>query len=351
MRHVITEGDHVVSEVMVESGGLSASGLLPDREGRSAVAVLTQPSMVRLAAAVEAGLNADDLRTIMVTLPDGEAAKRIGVVEDVYRDLAVAGLDRGDTILGIGGGALTDVAGFIAATYLRGIEAVFVPTTLLGAVDAAIGGKTAVNVDGKNLAGVFRHPTRVVVDLDLLETLPERLRREGSSEALKAGFVGDPELVAMYRRHGLGAPLDAVVNRAVAVKVDVVSSDFTERGRRAILNYGHTIGHAVEVAAEMSHGEAVAIGMAAAATVSELAAGYDDAFAQRELIASLGLPIQAPELALGRVEELMAMDKKRDEQGLRFVVLEADGAPSVVHADRATVRAALASIGIEEQSG
>ncbi len=351
MRHVITEGERVVSEVLVESGGLSATGLLPDREGRSAVAVLTQPTMAGLASATAAGLSAGGLRSITVTLPDGEAAKRIGVVEDVYRDLAGAGLGRGDTILGIGGGALTDVAGFIAATYLRGIEAVFVPTTLLGAVDAAIGGKSALNIGGKNLAGVFRHPARVVVDLDLLETLPEVLRREGSAEALKAGLVGDPELVGLYRQHGLAAPLDAVVNRAVAVKVGVVTSDFTEQGMRAILNYGHTVGHAVEVAANTSHGEAVAIGMAAAATVSELTAGYDDAESQRELIASLGLPIQAPPVALARIEELMAMDKKRDERGLRFVVLEADGRPSVVHADRATVRAALGSVGIEERAG
>ena len=351
MRHVITEGDRVVSEILVEAGALNAGSLLPEREGRAAVAVLAQPSMVGLAADLESGIGAEGLRAITITLPDGEAAKRIGVVEDVYRALAAGGMGRGDTIVAVGGGSLTDAAGFVAATYLRGIEAVFVPTTLLGAVDAAIGGKTAVNVDGKNLAGVFRHPVRVIIDLELLATLPEALLREGSAEALKAGYVGDSDLVELYRNHGLAAPLDAVVNRAVAVKVDVVSADFTEQGRRAILNYGHTIGHAVEVAAATSHGEAVAIGMAAAATLSEMTTGYQGSDAQRKLIASLGLPVRAPSVAPGRVQELMSMDKKRDDRGLRFIVLEADGSPSVIHADLVTVRAALASIGIEERAG
>lgn len=258
-------------------------------------------------------------------------------------------MGRGDTVLGVGGGALTDVAGFVAATYLRGVEAVFVPTTLLAAVDAAIGGKTAVNVDGKNLVGVFQHPARVVIDLDVLAALPDPLVREGSAEALKAGYIGDPGLVALYERDGLSATLDEVVNRAVAVKVDVVSADFTEQGRRAVLNYGHTVGHAIEAAAGIPHGEAVAIGMAAAAWLSEHVAGFDGAAEQRALIASLGLPVTAPPLDIERVEALMAMDKKRDDTGLRFVVLEAVGRPAVVHVDPTTVRAALTSIGLEEQ--
>lgn len=349
MRHVITENGRIVSEISVEAGALSAGPILPERDDRVVVALLAQPSVVRLAADLEARLTGDGLHTAVVTLPDGEAAKRIGVVEDVYRELSRAGVGRRDTVLAIGGGALTDAAGFIAATYLRGVEAVFVPTTLLAAVDASIGGKTAVNVDGKNLAGVFRHPERVVIDLDLLDALPEGLVREGAAEALKTGYIGDPALVDLYHNQGLDAPLDDVVNRAVAVKARVVSDDFTERGGRAVLNYGHTVGHAIEIAAGLSHGEAVAIGMAAAATMSERVAGYRGAAAQRDLIAALGLPVIAPAVDPGRVESLMAMDKKRDERGLRFVVLEADGRPAVVRADRATVRAALASVGIEER--
>ena len=350
MRHVITHGDQIVSEVIVEPGVLAAGALLPERGGRSMVAILTQPSVVRIAADIEDLLNTQGLRAFTVTLPDGEAAKKMGVVEDIYRELGAAGVSRGDSVLAVGGGAVTDVAGFAAGTYLRGIEAVFVPTTLLGAVDAAIGGKSAVNIDGKNLVGIFRHPERVIVDLDLMAALPESLRREGSAEALKAGYVGDPELVSIYERDGLAAPLDDVVNRAIAVKVAVVSADFTEQGRRAILNYGHTVGHAVETAAGISHGQAVAIGMAAAADLSERITGFSGAREQRDLTASLGLPVMAPPLPVRRVESLMAMDKKRDGEGLRFVVLEEVGRPVVVHADPTTVRAALASVGIGEQT-
>lgn len=349
MRHVITEGERVVSEIVVEAGALGSGDLLPEREGRTAVAILAQPSVVRVAADLDDALTDRGLRSTIISVPDGEAAKRIGVVEDIYRELMAAQVGRGDTVVAVGGGAVTDVAGFVAGTYVRGIEAVFVPTTLLGAVDAAIGGKSAVNVDGKNLAGLFRHPARVVVDIDVLAGLPERLVREGSAEALKAGYIGDPTLVALFERDGLGAPIDEVVNRAVAVKVEVVSADFTEQGRRAILNYGHTIGHAVEAATGISHGEAVAIGMAAAAVLSEQITGFSGASEQRALIASLGLPVQAPAINIERIEALMAMDKKRDERGLRFVVLEAVGRPAVVHADPATVRAALASIGLGER--
>jgi len=349
VRHVITEGEEVVSEILVGPGLIDSSPLLPERDGRSQVAILTQPVVTGLGEVVAERLAAEGYGTVSMTLPDGEAAKRMGVIEDVYRRLGTAGVARGDTIVGIGGGALTDAAGFVAATYMRGIEAVFIPTTLLGAVDAAIGGKSAVNVDGKNLAGVFRHPTRVVVDLDLLAELPESLLAEGGAEALKSGYIGDPSLVALYETHGLGAPLAEVVDRAVTVKAEVVSSDFTERGRRAILNYGHTIGHAVEVAAGMSHGDAVAVGMVAAAALSEMMTGFDGATEQRDLIASLGLPVEAPTVSRARVEELMALDKKRDDGGLRFVVLEAVGRPAVVHADPTSVRAALAAVGIEEQ--
>jgi 3-dehydroquinate synthase len=348
MRHVITEGVHPVSEIIVDAGALTASPLLPERPERATAAILTQPTVVRIAGEVEQQLKEQGIRPVTITVPDGEAAKRMGVVEDVYRELVTAGVGRGDTIVAVGGGALTDVAGFVAGTYLRGIEAVFVPTTLLGAVDAAIGGKTGVNVDGKNLAGLFRHPARIVVDLDVIAAIPSALLRDGSAESLKAGYVGDPDLVRLYERHGLAAPLDEIVNRAISVKVAVVSSDFTEQGRRAVLNYGHTVGHAVEVAAGVGHGEAIAIGMAAAGALSARLAGFTGAAAQRDLIASLGLPVKSPPVLLHRIETLMSMDKKRDDAGLRFVLLEAVGIPTVVHVDPATVRAALASVGIGE---
>ena len=221
------------------------------------------------------------------------------------------------------------------------------PTTLLGAVDAAVGGKTGVNVGGKNLVGVFRHPGRVLVDVDVLDALPPDLRRQGTAEALKTGFVGDPLLVDLYREHGIDAPLDEVVGRSVEVKSRVVSEDFREGGIRAILNYGHTAGHAVEVASGISHGDAVSIGMVAAGVVGERTVGFERRIDQEYLIASLGLPVRSPDVELSEIERLMALDKKRDAGGIRFVVLEDFGVPRVVHPDDATVRAALHAIGID----
>jgi 3-dehydroquinate synthetase len=193
---------------------------------------------------------------------------------------------------------------------------------------------------------VFAHPTRVVIDLDLLDQLPPDLIRQGSAEALKAGLIGDPELVSLYARHGIDAPLDEVVDRAVGVKAAVVSDDFREHGNRAFLNYGHTIGHAIEAESGISHGDAVAIGMVAAGTVSRLTVGFTGAGEQRDLIGRLGLPTVAPPVDGARVLELVNLDKKRDAAGTRMVVLQEIGRPAVLHVDDTTVRAALASVDV-----
>jgi 3-dehydroquinate synthase len=347
-RIVITEGAEPVSEIVIEGGILTdVAKSLPQREDRRQVAILTQPSVRSIADSVAKSILDDGVSASVITLPDGEAAKTLSVVEDVALGLNRLGLTRTDTVLGIGGGAATDTAGFVAATYLRGIECVLAPTTLLGAVDAAVGGKTGVNAGGKNLVGVFRHPSRVLVDINVLESLPADLRRQGTAEALKTGFVGDRDLVELYREHGTDAPLDEVVGRAIAVKANVVSEDFREGGLRAVLNYGHTVGHAVEVAAGISHGDAVAIGMVAAGVVGERTAGFERRGEQDELITSLGLPTRSPHVDTSDIERLMALDKKRDTGGIRFVVLEDFGVPRVVHPDDATVRASLHAIGIE----
>ncbi|MCJ7780652.1 MAG: 3-dehydroquinate synthase [Acidimicrobiia bacterium] len=347
-RVVITEGDSAVSEILIGRGLLpDAVSHLPQREDRRQVAILTQPTVRGRADAVARSMLDRGIEASVISLPDGEPAKTLSVIEDVASDLNRLGFTRDDTVFGIGGGAVTDAAGFVAATYLRGVECVLAPTTLLGAVDAAVGGKTGVNVGGKNLVGVFRHPSRVLVDVDVLDELPVHLRRQGTAEALKTGFVGDPELVELYREHGIDAPLDEVVTRAIGVKARVVSQDFREGGLRAVLNYGHTIGHAVEVAAGISHGEAVAIGMVAAGVVGERTVGFNRRVEQEHLIASLGLPTRSPDVDVLEIERLMALDKKRDTGGIRFVVLEDFGVPRVVHPDDATVRAALHAIGID----
>ncbi len=215
----------------------------------------------------------------------------------------------------VGGGALTDLVGFAAATYMRGIEVTYLPTTLLAAVDASVGGKTGVNVGGKNLAGVFRHPARVVVDLDVLEQLPVELLREGAAETVKAGFIADPTILDEYEARGVRAALELVVPAAIAVKVSTVTEDFRESGKRAILNYGHTIGHAVETATGISHGEAVAIGMVAAGRVSAIVTGFEHEARQRDIIEKIGLPVQAPPVDADEIRMLMDRDKKRDQAG------------------------------------
>ena len=346
-RHLISEAGRTVSEIVIDRGVADdPHAVLQPRVDRANAVVLCQPATRGLAERLAAAFVRTGIAGAVIELLDGEAVKALDALEPIYRRLNDLSLTRRDTIVGVGGGALTDVAGFVAATYLRGVEAVYVATTLLGAVDAAIGGKTAVNVGGKNLVGVFAHPTRVVIDLDLLDQLPPDLIRQGSAEALKAGLIGDPELVSLYVRDGIDAPLDEVVDRAVGVKTTVVSDDFRERGDRAFLNYGHTVGHAIEVASGISHGDAVAIGMVAAGTVSRLTVGFTGAGEQRDLIGRLGLPTVAPPVDAARVLELVNLDKKRDAAGTRMVVLQEIGRPAVLHVDDATVRAALASVAV-----
>ncbi len=333
--------------VLVGRGLLDAATVLGERPSRARVAVLAQPGVpARLAEDLARGFRREGVAAGVQVLPDGEAAKTVAVAESIYGWLAALKLTRGDTVLGVGGGALTDLAGFVAATFLRGVESIYVPTTLLGAVDAAIGGKTGVNLGAKNLVGAFHHPARVVIDADLLDGLPAALRREGSAEALKAGLVGDPALVALYERDGLEADPAEVVLRAIRVKAGVVGRDFREQGERAYLNYGHTIGHAIEVAAGLSHGEAVAVGMVAAGRAAALAAGFGEEDRQREVIARLGLPVAAPGAGLEEVRGLLQLDKKRDAKGLRMVLLEGVGRPRLDHVGAATVEAALAAVGI-----
>ncbi len=331
--------------MVVGRGLLSPEEILPPSD-RAAVAIVTQPATAGLGSVLARSMEEAGLRTASRVLPDGEGAKDLDVIADLYGWMVDVGLARIDTVVAVGGGALTDAVGFAAATYLRGIEAVYVPTTLLGAVDAAVGGKTGVNLGAKNLVGVFRHPSRVVIDVDVLDRLPDDLKRQGAAEALKAGLVGDEALVALLEADGLEADLEQVVGRAVAVKALVVGRDFDEQGERAHLNYGHTVGHAVEVAGPMAHGDAVAIGMVAAGRASALEAGFTGEQRQRDVIARLGLPVAAPRLDRAAVLALLALDKKRDIGGLRMVLLEGIGCPLVTHVGSATVGAALTAVEI-----
>lgn len=319
--------------------------LLPEREGRTRAAVLTQPAPTGRALEVAHRLRDDGLAVEVVGLPDREAAKTLEVAASVYEALARFGLARGDTVIGVGGGTVTDLAGFVAGTWLRGVEVVHVPTTLLGAIDASIGGKTGVNVAGKNLVGVFWHPTRVAVDIEQLSRLPTFLIREGMAEAYKAGLVGDPDLAALISEKGMDAPLEEVVDRSLRVKAALVDADETESGVRAHLNFGHTIGHAVEFASSIPHGDSVGLGMVAAVAISEKMLGFEGAAEILDTVRLLGLPERVRGLDRARVLDLLSRDKKRDAEGLRMVLLSDVGAPVLAHVDTADVEVGLTAIG------
>ncbi|MGI9665556.1 MAG: 3-dehydroquinate synthase [Acidimicrobiia bacterium] len=348
-RHVITENGEAATTVQVGRGlDELIVAAVHERPGGlpGNIAVLCQPSTYDLANRYASALSASGISTTGYSLPDGEESKQIAVVEEVYRYLNEHRFSRSDLIVGVGGGALTDAAGFIAGTYLRGIAAMYVPTTVLGAVDASIGGKTGVNVDGKNLAGVFSHPEAVFIDADTLDALPDAIKRDGAAEAIKAGFIRDMRIAETYESDGLEVDLETVVDWSVAVKADVVNADFRERGVRAILNYGHTVGHAVETSTGRSHGESVAIGMIAAGAASEHALGFGGAVRQAEILSGVGLPIHAADAHKEQVMALMALDKKRDGSELRMVLLADFARPEVRAVDDATVQAALVSVGI-----
>lgn len=278
-------------------------------------------------------------------LPDREEAKTWATVGKVYEWLSAQGVGRHDTIVGVGGGTVTDVAGFVAATWTRGVEVVQVPTTLLGAVDAAVGGKTGINVGGKNMVGAFHHPTRVAIDIDQLSDLPRELWLEGMAEILKVGLIGDPDLIELFVRHGANAPLAEIVARAVQFKASVVTEDFREKDRRAILNFGHTIGHAIEVTSGMPHGMSVGVGMVAAGAISADRYEFSNLWLT-DLIETMGLPVSVSGLALEEVVGCIARDKKRTAAGLRMVLLRGVGEPMIDVVSDDEVGLGLAAIGV-----
>jgi 3-dehydroquinate synthase len=319
--------------------------ILPSRDGRDRVAILTQPAPTDIALDVARRLEGQGLNCEVFGLPDREEAKTLDVASSVYEALAKFGLSRQDTIVGVGGGSVTDLAGYVAGTWLRGVEVVHVPTTLVAAIDASIGGKTGVNVGGKNLVGVFWHPTRVVIAVDRLKRLPSYLIREGMAEAYKAGLIGDATLAGLIADAGLDASLTSVVEKAIGVKAAIVDRDIREEGDRAFLNFGHTIGHAIEFASSLSHGESVALGMVAAVRISEKHAGFAEADEVTAAIAGMDLPVQVEGLELARVLDLLGRDKKRDSDGLRMVLLRAIEEPYLTHVDQSDIELGLAAIG------
>ncbi len=327
-------------DVIVGSGALAELPALVGAEVR-AVMLIYPPSLGELASSAGRALQDAGYLVHAEQIPDGEAAKEIGVAARLWSRLAASRITRSDAIVGIGGGACTDLAAFTAATWLRGIRVVLVPTSLLAVVDAAIGGKTAIDIaEGKNLVGAFHPPAAVIADLDTLGTLPAAEYVSGLAEVIKAGFIADPAILELIEADPGGSAKPGgphereLIERAVAMKAAVVSADLREAGPREMLNYGHTLGHAIERAQgyRIRHGEAVSIGMVYAAALARLAGRLDPAVAARHqaILSAVGLPVRYQAGAWPQLREAMAVDKKSRAARLRLVVLDGLARPGIL---------------------
>jgi len=266
----------------------------------------------------------------IVEIPSGEAAKSPEFLLKMWEVCGEFGLTRSDCIIGIGGGSTTDLAGFVAASWLRGISWHAIPTTLAGMVDAAIGGKTGINSShGKNLIGAFHSPTSVIIDKEFLNSLSERDFSAGMAEVIKVGFISDAKILELS--FSAKANIGELISRSVQVKAQVVSADFKESKLREILNYGHTLGHAIEKleSYKLRHGEAVAIGLIFAAELSNIVVGLDASIVNRhrEILGKFNLPTTYGGHALPKLLDLMAGDKKSRGTSVRFIGLESVGNP------------------------
>lgn len=291
--------------------------------------------------AVREDLAAAGLTAVTAEIPDAEEGKHIQVATFCWQVLGQNDFTRSDAIVAVGGGAVTDLAGFVAATWLRGIKVIHLPTTLLGMVDAAVGGKTGINTsEGKNLVGSFHPPAAVLADLDALQTLPKNELLTGMAEVVKCGFIADPAILDLIEAdpEAVADPESAVVRelveRAIAVKAGVVSEDLRESGLREMLNYGHTLAHAIELAEryQWRHGAAVSVGLVFAAELSRMVGRLDDGTADRHksILESLGLPVTYRRDRWATLLDGMRRDKKARGDLLRFVVLDGLAKPGML---------------------
>ncbi|MEO5744255.1 MAG: 3-dehydroquinate synthase [Terracoccus sp.] len=312
-------------------------------DGVERVLVVHPPTLPELTARVADALSARGLDVHLAPVPDAEGAKTIAVAAGLWAALGQAGFTRTDAVVGLGGGSVTDLAGFVAATWLRGVPVVQVPTTLLGMVDAAVGGKTGINTaEGKNLVGAFHPPLAVLCDLDVLATLPEADLVAGLAEMIKCGFIDDPVILDLVEADPVAArradnpALREMVERAVRVKARVVAADLRESSLREILNYGHTFGHAIEQVEQFAwrHGEAVSVGMVYVAELARLTghlpgeAGAALVARHRSVLTAVGLPTRYRDDRWPELLTAMGRDKKSRGSRLRFVVLDGLAQPT-----------------------
>ncbi|MFG3256413.1 3-dehydroquinate synthase [Streptomyces sp. NPDC048172] len=338
--------------------GRQLLGELPGLIGEKAqrVAVLHPEALAETGEALREDLAAQGYEAIAIQLPNAEESKTAEVAAYCWKALGQTGFTRTDVIVGVGGGATTDVAGFVAATWLRGVRWIAVPTTVLGMVDAAVGGKTGINTaEGKNLVGAFHPPAGVLCDLAALGSLGTHDYVSGLAEIIKAGFIADPVILDLIEKDPAAArtpegPHTAeLIERSIRVKAEVVSDDLKESGRREILNYGHTLAHAIEKNERYNwrHGAAVSVGMVFAAELGRIAGRLDDATADRHraVLESVGLPVTYRGDQWPKLLETMKVDKKSRGDRLRFIVLEGLARPSVLESpDPAMLLAAHAEI-------
>jgi 3-dehydroquinate synthase len=315
--------------------GAGVLGELPGLLGPKVrtVAVIHPASLPEIARPVCGAIEAAGYEVVALPVPDAERAKTIEVAAELWSAFGRYGITRSDAVVGVGGGATTDLAGFVAATWLRGVKVVQVPTTLLGMVDAAVGGKTGINTpEGKNLVGSFYPPAGVLCDLATLVSVPRDDYVGGLAEIIKGGFIADPTILALIEddpagaRHPEGRHTRELIERKIQIKANVVGADLREGGLREILNYGHTLAHAIERVEryQMRHGEAVAIGMVYAAELSRLAGRIGPGLVERtrSILTSVGLPTTYRREAWPELRDHMRLDKKSRGAKLRFVLLD-----------------------------
>nr|WP_249714420.1 3-dehydroquinate synthase [Micromonospora sp. NBRC 107566] len=338
MQRISVGGDRPY-EVVVGRDLLGAlPGLLP---GAAQVAVVHTAPLKGLADEVAAVLRGAGVAPLPVEVPDAEAGKSAEVAARCWDELGAARFTRTDAVVGVGGGAVTDLAGFVAATWLRGVRWVPVATSLLGMVDAAVGGKTGINTAaGKNLVGSFHPPAGVLADLSTLDSLPPADLAAGLAEVVKCGFIADPAILEAIEPDPAaaadprGAVLPELIERSVRVKARVVADDLRESGLREILNYGHTLGHAIEKVEGYTwrHGHAVSVGLVYAAALARLAGRLDATTAgrHRAVLTALGLPVSYRPAAWPDLLAAMRVDKKARGAQLRFVVLDGLARPGIL---------------------
>ena len=337
-------------DILIGSGLLEHRASYADLPGQSSAVVVTNTTVAPLLAErFTAALRLRFAQVQVIELPDGELHKDWPTLNLIFDAMLASGCDRQTMLFALGGGVIGDMTGFAAACYMRGVPYVQVPTTLLAQVDSSVGGKTAINHPlGKNMIGVFNQPLRVIADLDVLDTLPERELNAGLAEVIKYGPIADAafldwidaNLDALRSRDR--AALSHAIKRSCEIKAWVVARDEREAGLREILNFGHTFGHAIETGlgyGEWLHGEAVGCGMVMAADLSARLGLIQPAYAQRiqRIVERAGLPIAGPRLGAERYLELMRLDKKARAGAIRFVVIEEPGRAGVHGADDALV--------------